>query len=109
LRWRCFRFATHRPQAFLVKILAANTVRLGFNWGAVEGYLLLLMDDARSVEPGAAAFLRRLSAEFNENSEKCLMITFERMFTGRKHLSSKIRSSILVQVRQTLAEKGLLI
>lgn len=97
------------PLAFLVKILCANNHRFEPIWSAVEGYFLLLIDDPESMQTALEALLEMLATNFTRETEEHLLVTFNRLFTGRKKLPPEARAELLEEIRTILAEQGTVI
>ena len=95
--------------AFIANVLMANNSRFSQLWLTVEGYILLLIDDPDSMDDALAAFLELLSEDFEPETEEQLLITFERLFAGRKNLPVERRSILLEEIKTILAQKGTII
>ena len=93
----------------LVKILISNKFRFNFLWPAVEGYLLLLIDDFESEEVAFESFLKLLHENFVLETEKYLLETIEKIFSGRKRLSFEKRKKILVEINDVIKINGYII
>lgn len=97
------------PLQFIIRLLCSNNNRFHILWQSLEGYLLLMMDDHQSSNEALSAYLSLLQENFTEETECDLLITFERLFAGRRKMEVEGRSILLDTIKAILAQKGTII
>jgi len=93
----------------LVKVLISNLSRFEFIWEAVEGYLLLMIDDPISESFAISALGNLFYNVFSEETESDLLETFNRLFSGRRKLSTENRKILLEEIKYVLSRNGAVI